>query len=97
MPHKTRRPLRRRTGLESRAQMNANTPNLTGASSAATLTELLEANRGAPRSIIYLEGERETRSVPYGELHQRALAILHRLQRLGARPGDKLILFLSGN
>ena len=77
--------------------MNATTPKMTSAISAATLTELLEVNRSAPRSIIYLEGERETRSVPYGELHQRALAILHRLQRLGARPGDKLILFLSGN
>jgi acyl-CoA synthetase (AMP-forming)/AMP-acid ligase II len=65
--------------------------------SAGTLTELLEANREAAGAITYLEGERETRSVAFGELYQRALAILHRLQRLGARPGDKLILFLSGN
>ncbi|HEY4972389.1 MAG TPA: AMP-binding protein, partial [Steroidobacteraceae bacterium] len=64
---------------------------------AHTLTELLEANRSAARHITYLEGERETRSVAYGELYERALAILQRLQRLGARPGDKLILFLSGN
>lgn len=72
--------------------MNATTLN-----TATTLIELLEANRGAARSLTYLEGERETRSVALGELYERALAILHRLQRLGARPGDKLILFLSSN
>jgi acyl-CoA synthetase (AMP-forming)/AMP-acid ligase II len=77
--------------------MNATTPNTAVAITAATLTELLEANRSAARSITYLEGERESRSVAYGELYERALAILHRLQRLGARPGDHLILFLSGN
>jgi acyl-CoA synthetase (AMP-forming)/AMP-acid ligase II len=77
--------------------MNATPLNSSGAMSAHTLTELLEANRGAARHISYLEGERETRSVAFGELYERALAILHRLQRLGARPGDKLILFLSSN
>jgi acyl-CoA synthetase (AMP-forming)/AMP-acid ligase II len=77
--------------------MNANTLTRSTPISAGTLTELLEANREAAGAITYLEGERETRSVAFGELYQRALAILHRLQRLGARPGDKLILFLSGN
>jgi acyl-CoA synthetase (AMP-forming)/AMP-acid ligase II len=56
--------------------MNA-TPNPSATITAATLTELLETNRGAARSITYLEGERDTRSVTYGELYQRALAILH--------------------
>ncbi len=64
---------------------------------ATTLTALMEANRGAARSVTYLEGERDARSVAYGALHERALAILHRLQGLGARPGDKLILLLSSN
>jgi acyl-CoA synthetase (AMP-forming)/AMP-acid ligase II/acyl carrier protein len=63
----------------------------------ATLTELVESNRGAPRSITYLEGESEERSVSYGELYERALGILYRLQKLGARRGDKLILFLGDN
>jgi acyl-CoA synthetase (AMP-forming)/AMP-acid ligase II len=35
--------------------------------------------------------------VSFGALYERALGILYRLQRLGARPGDKLILLLSGN
>ncbi|HWW32925.1 MAG TPA: non-ribosomal peptide synthetase [Steroidobacteraceae bacterium] len=64
---------------------------------AATLTEVLEANRAFPRGITYLEGETESRSVSSGELYERALGILHHLQRLGARRGDKLILFLGNN
>ena len=64
---------------------------------ATTLTALMEANRSAERSVVYLEGERGVRSVPFGALHERALGILYRLQELGARPGDKLILLLSDN
>ena len=64
---------------------------------ATTLTELLEANRNHPGKITYLEGEHDARDVGYGELYARALGILHHLQRLGARPGDKLILFLGSN
>jgi len=64
---------------------------------AATLTELLEANRSAARSITYLDGENDSHSVTYAQLHERALGILHHLQRLGAQPGDKVILFLGNN
>jgi acyl-CoA synthetase (AMP-forming)/AMP-acid ligase II/acyl carrier protein len=64
---------------------------------ATTLTEVLEANRAFPRSITYLEGENESRSVSAGELYERALGILYHLQRIGARRGDKLILFLGNN
>jgi len=65
--------------------------------SATTLTDLIESNRNAPRSITYVEGEQNERSVAFGELYERALGILHSLQKLGARPGDKLILFLADN
>ena len=64
---------------------------------ATTLTEVLEANRAFPRSITYLEGENESRSVSAGELYERALGILYHLQRIGARRGDKLIVFLGNN
>ena len=78
--------------------MSATTPNAANPMyAAATLGELLQSLRGAARSLTYLTGERETRTVAFGELYERALAILHRLQRLGAKPGDKLILFLSDN
>jgi len=64
---------------------------------ATTLSELLQTNRSAARSITYHEGEQERRVVSYAELHERALGILHHLQRLGARPGDRLLLFLANN
>jgi len=62
-----------------------------------TLTGLLQANRGADRAITYHEGEHEARTLSYGELYQRALGVLHHLQQLGARPGDRLLLFLNSN
>jgi acyl-CoA synthetase (AMP-forming)/AMP-acid ligase II/aryl carrier-like protein len=62
-----------------------------------TLNALMHANRGAARSITYLEGENESRAVRYGELYERALGILYHLQQLGARPGDRLILLLGAN
>jgi acyl-CoA synthetase (AMP-forming)/AMP-acid ligase II/acyl carrier protein len=64
---------------------------------ATTLTQLLEEHSGFNRSITYLEAENEARAVSFAELHERALGILYHLQRLGARRGDKLILFLSSN
>jgi acyl-CoA synthetase (AMP-forming)/AMP-acid ligase II/acyl carrier protein len=64
---------------------------------ATTLTELIESNRKVARSITYLEGEQNERSVAFGELYERALGILYHLQKLGAKRGDKLILFLSDN
>jgi acyl-CoA synthetase (AMP-forming)/AMP-acid ligase II len=64
---------------------------------ATTLTALMDANARAARSITYLDGERDIRQVAFGELQQRALGVLYHLQKLGARPGDKLILLLSGN
>jgi acyl-CoA synthetase (AMP-forming)/AMP-acid ligase II/acyl carrier protein len=62
-----------------------------------TLTGLIEANRAFPGSITYLEGEHEAHAVGFEELYERALGILHHLQQLGARAGDKLILLLSEN
>jgi acyl-CoA synthetase (AMP-forming)/AMP-acid ligase II/acyl carrier protein len=64
---------------------------------ATTLTELIETHRSTDRSITYLEGEQSERSVSFGQLYERALGILYHLQRLGARRGDKLILFLADN
>jgi acyl-CoA synthetase (AMP-forming)/AMP-acid ligase II/acyl carrier protein len=64
---------------------------------ATTLTEVLEGSRSLPRAITYVEGDNESRSVSGGELYERALGILFHLQRLGARRGDKLILFLANN
>jgi acyl-CoA synthetase (AMP-forming)/AMP-acid ligase II/acyl carrier protein len=62
-----------------------------------TLTELLENSRRARRAVTYLEGENQRRVVGFGELRERALGLLHHLQRLGAKRGDKLILLLQNN
>jgi acyl-CoA synthetase (AMP-forming)/AMP-acid ligase II len=66
-------------------------------SAATTLTALIEGNRTAKGRLYYHDSEQETRTVAFDELYQRALGILYRLQKLGARPGDKLILLLTGN
>ena len=62
-----------------------------------TLVRLLEVSAACPKSITYLESEHDRRSVPFAQLHQRALGILHHLQRRGVRRGDKLIVFLQQN
>jgi acyl-CoA synthetase (AMP-forming)/AMP-acid ligase II len=62
-----------------------------------TLLEILETNRDVDRAVTYVEGENSERSVRYGEVHARAVGILHHLQAMGAQRGDKLIIFLSNN
>ncbi len=64
---------------------------------AETLAELLTNNRSVKRTISYLEAENSERVVSYGELYERALGILFHLQKLGAKPGDKLIIYLANN
>ena len=72
--------------------MSAN-PSIT----ASTLASLMHEHRGSSRVLTYLTGEHETNAVAYGEIYQRALGILYRLQRLGARPGDRMLVLLADN
>jgi acyl-CoA synthetase (AMP-forming)/AMP-acid ligase II/aryl carrier-like protein len=62
-----------------------------------TLVEILENNRGMDRAVCYVEGDGVERRVAYGEVHARALGILHHLQAMGAGRGDRIILFLGNN
>ncbi len=62
-----------------------------------TLNELMAARASADRGITYHAGEGQSRRITYAALHRRALSMLHHLQQLGARPGDKLILLLNNN
>jgi acyl-CoA synthetase (AMP-forming)/AMP-acid ligase II len=62
-----------------------------------TLNEMLESNRDVDRAVTYVEGENVERRVSFGEVHARALGILHHLQAKGAQRGDKLIIFLANN
>ena len=64
---------------------------------AETLAELITRNRGFKRAISYLESEQNERVVGYDELYDRAVGILYHLQKLGTKPGDKLILYLANN
>ncbi|HEY7930250.1 MAG TPA: non-ribosomal peptide synthetase [Steroidobacteraceae bacterium] len=72
-------------------------PPTSPAISALTLTALMEAQRSYAGRLTYVSGERESHTIVYAELYERALAILHHLQQLGARPGDPLILLLGSN
>ncbi|HZF14385.1 MAG TPA: non-ribosomal peptide synthetase [Steroidobacteraceae bacterium] len=62
-----------------------------------TLADMLENHRSAERNITYFAAEGAERKVSFGQLYERGLGILHHLQKLGARPGDKLILFIGDN
>jgi acyl-CoA synthetase (AMP-forming)/AMP-acid ligase II/acyl carrier protein len=62
-----------------------------------TLVDLLENNRGVDRAVCYVDGENSERRVAYGDLHARALGILHHLQSLGAARGDRMLLVLGNN
>jgi acyl-CoA synthetase (AMP-forming)/AMP-acid ligase II/acyl carrier protein len=62
-----------------------------------TLTEMLDHRSRGTGAIGYLEGEGAEKSLPLAQLRQRALGILHHLQRIGATPGDMLILHVASN
>ncbi len=63
----------------------------------ATLTEALEQRAAGPRSLHYIAGEEQRRSVPIRELRRTALGVLHHFQAHGIRRGDELIIFTSSN
>jgi acyl-CoA synthetase (AMP-forming)/AMP-acid ligase II/acyl carrier protein len=62
-----------------------------------SLTEMLDQRSRGSGAIGYLEGEGAEKVLPLAKLRQRALGILHHLQRIGARPGDRLILHVASN
>ena len=62
-----------------------------------TLIEVLEDNRDVDRRVTFVEGENNERQVSFAEVYERAAGILYHLQALGARRGDKMIIFLSNN
>ena len=62
-----------------------------------TLTEMLDHRARGTGAIGYLEGEGAEKTLPLAKLRHRALGILHQLQRIGAVPGDMLILHVASN
>ena len=63
----------------------------------ATLNDALIERRSSPRTIHYIEGENNARTLPFGDLHSRALGLLHHFQACGATPGSEMILLLDSN
>ncbi len=62
-----------------------------------TLPQMLDDRARGSGAIGYLEGENAEKSLKMVDLRRRALGILHHLQKLGAKPGDKLILHVASN
>jgi acyl-CoA synthetase (AMP-forming)/AMP-acid ligase II/acyl carrier protein len=62
-----------------------------------TLTDMLDDRARGAGSIVYLEGEGAEKSLKLADLRRRALGILFHLQRIGAKPGDHLILHVASN
>jgi len=62
-----------------------------------TLPEMLDHRSRGPLAIGYLEGEHVEKTLRLADLRRRALGILHHLQRIGAEPGDLLILHVASN
>jgi acyl-CoA synthetase (AMP-forming)/AMP-acid ligase II/acyl carrier protein len=62
-----------------------------------TLTEMLDHRSRGALAIGYVEGENAEKALPLSQLRRRALGILHHLQRMGAQPGDLLILHVASN
>jgi len=63
----------------------------------ATLTELLDDARSRDREIRFIDGEDDETVIRFGELWDRALALLGSLQARGMRAGDELVVFSKSN
>jgi len=62
-----------------------------------TMIDLLADARGKDRHIRFIDGEHDESLVSFGELYERALALLGSLQTRGMRLGDELVIFSKSN
>ena len=62
-----------------------------------TMTDLLADARSRERHIRFIDGEDDERSLKFGELWERALALTGSLQARGMRRGDELVIFSTSN
>jgi acyl-CoA synthetase (AMP-forming)/AMP-acid ligase II/acyl carrier protein len=62
-----------------------------------TLTDLLSDVRARDRHIRFIDGEEDESIVSFGELWERALALLGSLQARGMQQGDELVIFSKSN
>jgi len=62
-----------------------------------TLTDLLADARGKSREIRFIDGENDESVVSFGDLWNRAIALLGSLQAQGMEAGDELVIFSKSN
>jgi len=62
-----------------------------------TLTDLLAHARGKSREIRFIDGENDESIVSFGDLWNRAIALLGSLQAQGMEAGDELVIFSKSN
>ncbi|MDH4055692.1 MAG: non-ribosomal peptide synthetase [Gammaproteobacteria bacterium] len=62
-----------------------------------TLTDLLADARGKSREIRFIDGENDESVVSFGDLWNRAVALLGSLQAQGMEAGDELVIFSKSN
>jgi polyketide synthase PksJ len=63
----------------------------------ATLNEALLERRSSARTIHYIDGDNNERALGFGQLHSRALGLLHHFQACGATAGSEMILLVDSN
>ena len=62
-----------------------------------TLIDLLAEMKDRDREILFIDGEKDESRVSFGELWERALALLGSMQARGMHAGDELIIFSKSN
>ena len=62
-----------------------------------TLIDLLAEMKDRDRDILFIDGEIDESRIGFGELWERALALLGSLQARGMRAGNELIIFSKSN
>ncbi len=63
----------------------------------STLIDLLDEARGKDRAIRFIDGENDETTLRFGDLWDRATALLGSLQARGMQPGDELVIFSKSN
>ena len=62
-----------------------------------SLIDLLADARGKDREVRFIDGEHDESRLSFGELWDRASALLGALQARGMRQGDELVIFSKSN
>ena len=63
----------------------------------STLIDLLDEARGKDREIRFIDGKSDETTLRFGDLWDRATALLGSLQARGMQPGDELVIFSKSN